>query len=341
MHRITIKDIAQIAGVSYATVSRALSGSSEVSEQTRKRIMEICQREGYRPNSLARGLIRNKTNILGLIVPDVSNPFFGDLVFGIENHAYKNGYTIMLCNSMFNKDETQNLFDLLVGHQVDGIILAGTNDRFTSWLGNYINTIPFVLLGDTVGEPGNQFNIVSIDNQRGGYLAGKYLCELGHTKIMYLGLRTNSVTHRTRFSGFCAALYEHGLAPMVLENPSNSSSMSMGYELGKQLFGKPLDCTAIFASTDSLALGVLQSSEELGISIPEDVSLIGFDNITYSALPKISLSTIDQCKQDLAENAVNLLLRVIESGEKNNDIHCILEPKLIERKSCSPIEKLI
>lgn len=338
MRRITIKDIAQIAGVSYATVSRALSGSSEVNEQTRNRILEICQKEGYRANSLARSLIRNKTNMLGLIVPDVSNPFYGELAFGIEKHAYENGYNIMLCNSMFDTDQTRNLFDLLISHQADGIILAGSHDEACSWIGEYTRTVPLVLAGDAVfSQAKDNFNTVSIDNQAGGHLAGSYLCELGHKKITYLGLRTSSVTHRARFSGFCAALNEYGLAPIVLENPGNASSIQVGYQLGKQFLSKGLDCTAIFAATDSLALGVLQACDELNIRIPKDISLLGFDNITYSALPKISLTTVDQCKPMLAQTAVNLLLSVIDHGEENENIHRMISPQMVQRSSCAAL----
>ncbi len=338
MRRITIKDIAKIAGVSYATVSRALSGSSEVSEQTRSRILEICQKEGYRANSLARSLISNKTNMLGLVVPDVANPFYAELAFGIEKHAYENGYNIMLSNSMLNTDHTRNLIDLLISHQADGIILAGSNDDTAGWIGEYKNTVPMVLLGDAVfAGPEDQFNTVSIDNQTGGYLAGQYLCGLGHKKIAYLGLRTSSIAHRARFSGFCTALNEHNLAPMVLENPDNCSSLSVGYRLGKQLLSRGGDCTAIFATTDSLALGVLQAADELNINIPSDFSLLGFDNITYSALPKISITTIDQCKTTLAETAVDLLISVIEGEEQNQNVHRIIEPKLIQRASCAAL----
>lgn len=339
MRRITIKDIAQIAGVSYATVSRALSGSSEVSEQTRSRILEICQKEGYRANSLARSLISNKTNMIGLIVPDVANPFYAELAFGIEKHAFENGYNIMLCNSMFNTDHTRTLFDLLISHQADGIILAGSHDETCSWLSGYTDTVPLVLLGDAMDRDlHDTFNTVSIDNQAGGTLAGRHLCALGHTKIAYLGLRTSSITHRERFSGFCAALHESGLAPIVLENPLNASSIDVGYQLGKQLFAQGLNCTAIFSATDSLALGVLEASDEMKIRIPDDVSLIGFDNITYSDLPKISLTTIDQCKPTLAKTAVDLLLDVIENREQNFGIHRLLQPKLIERLSCAALK---
>ena len=335
MRQVTIKDIAQIAGVSYSTVSRALSGSSEVSEATRSRILEICNKEGYRVNALARGLISNKTNMIGVIVPDVSNPFFSDLVFNIEKCAKNSGYTIMLCNNMYNTNETHDLFDLLLGYQVDGIIVAGSNDEAITWMNDYIDVVPFLLIGDALFDNEScSFNTVSIDNKWGGYLAGKYLCELGHRKIAYLGLRRSSIVHRARFDGFCESLEQYNISPIVLENLGKFSSMTVGYELGKELLSNKTKCTSVFASSDTLALGTMQAADEFKISIPEDLSLIGFDNIVYTNLPRIGITTIDQRTLDLAKTAVELLLKIISNEEENKNIHSVLKPKLVERTSC-------
>ena len=200
---------------------------------------------------------------------------------GIELYARSLGYTVMLCTSLRNDDTTAQLFDFLIGHQVDGIILANSYSEAKNWVHKYSSTIPIVLLSDAIDDSeGGGINAVSVDNLEGGRLAAEYLYALGHRKILYFGFRPSSVTFQRGFDG-----------------------------------------TAIFAAADSLALGVLQAADEFGVAVPEDISLFGFDNIIYSSLPKIMLSTIDQRKQLLAEAAVNILMEILNHPERLNNIH--------------------
>ncbi|EOQ38228.1 LacI family DNA-binding transcriptional regulator [Butyricicoccus pullicaecorum] len=339
MKRVTIKDIARIAGVSYATISRALSGSSEVSEQTRKRILEICKQEGYRTNALARSLTCSKTNVIGLVVPDITNPFYAELALEIETFARQMHYNVMLCNSIHYENNIGELMDFLISHQVDGIILGSSRNEARACLHEYHKTIPSVLLGASISDEDEYcVNAVSVDNRAGGRMAAEYLLELGHRDITYLGFRPSSITHQLRYHGFLRAMEQRGLTLNVIENPENSSSLQAGYQLGKQLFAQGLTCTAIFAATDSLALGVIQAADEFNIRIPEDVSLLGFDNISYAALPKITLSTIDQRKSALAESAVRLLVSLIEQPSNDGYAHHMIRPALIERHSCAALQ---
>ena len=199
---ITIKDIARIAGVSTSTVSRALSNSPELSEQTRQRILEICRREGYRVNALARSLICNKTNVIGLIVPEVTNPFYAELSLGIETHARSLGYNIILCIGQNDPKVTEELFGFLISHQVDGIILASSQQDAGTMIQNFAPRLPTVLLGTPALVSGDEVNSVCIDNLAGGRLAAEHLLELGHRDIVYLGNRPNSLTHQLRLRGF-------------------------------------------------------------------------------------------------------------------------------------------
>ena len=335
MKRVTIKDIARIAGVSYATISRALSGSREVSEQTRTRILEICKQEGYRTNALARSLSCNKTNVIGLVVPDITNPFYAELALEIETSARRLHYNVMLCNSVHYEDNIGELMDFLISHQVDGIILASSHNEARACLHEYRQVIPSVLVGASVSD-NDDFcvNAVSVDNRAGGRMAAEYLIGLGHQDIVYLGFRPASITHQLRFSGFQRAMQQRSLTPTVLENHESSSSLQIGYQLGKQLFAQGTSSTAIFAATDSLALGVIQAADEFNLRIPEDISLLGFDNISYAALPKITLPTIDQRKPVLAETAVKHLVSVIEHPDDDGYAHHMIRPALVERRSC-------
>lgn len=335
--RVTIKDIARIAGVSTSTVSRALSGSPELSEQTRKRILAICRKECYRVNALARSLICNKTNVIGLIVPEVTNPFYAELSLGIETHARSLGYNVMLCNSLSDAKTTEELFGFLISHQVDGIILASAQSDAATMIQTFAPRLPAVLLGTPALIGGDNVNSVCVDNLAGGHLAAEHLLALGHRDIVYLGYRPDSPTHQLRLRGFAETLAKAGITPKILENPHDSSSIEIGCELSRTLFQNDCTATAIFAATDSMALGVLQAAGECGISVPEDISLLGFDNIIYSSLPKIELSTIDQRKQLLAEAAVDLLTRIIDSDEQDEFTHRMIRPTLIPRRSCRHI----
>lgn len=337
MRHVTIKDIARIAGVSTSTVSRALSGSKELSEATRERIVKICNEQGYRVNALARSLIRSRTNVIGLIVPEVTNPFYAEVSLGIETHARQLGYNVMLCNSQQDTKTTEELFGFLTSHQVDGIILANSHSDAPRWIQQFAPHLPTVLLGTPASLSGDEVNSVCVDNLAGGRLAAEYLLSLGHRSIAYLGHRSGSLTHQLRLRGFMEVLGKEGLTPTVIENTADSSSIGAGYELSRKLFNEGCPHTAIFAATDSLALGAMQAADEFGISIPDDLSLLGFDNIIYSSLPKITLSTIDQRKSLLAEAAVDILTQIIESDERDEFTHRMILPALIRRSSCASI----
>lgn len=203
---ITIKDIARIAGVSTSTVSRALSNSPELSEQTRQRILEICRREGYRVNALARSLICNKTNVIGLIVPEVTNPFYAELSLGIETHARSLGYNVILCNGQNDTKVTEELFGFLISHQVDGIILASSQQDAGTMIQKLAPRLPTVLLGTPALVSGDEVNSVCIDNLAAAVWAAEHLLELGHRDIVYLGNRPNSLTHQLRLRGFTETL---------------------------------------------------------------------------------------------------------------------------------------
>lgn len=342
MKRVTIKDIARIAGVSYATVSRALSNSPEISAETRDRIKKICEREGYRANTLARSLISNRTNVLGLIVPDIANAFYSEVAYNIETYARRHGYNVMLCNSLHNMQQVTDLFNFLVGHQVDGIILCTSRDETREHVSRYFQTVPTVLFGDcSLDSMSDNCNSVSLDNFSGGRIGMEYLLRQGHTDVCYLGYRAHSSTHQHRLAGAQRAAEAAGATLRVVENPEDSSSIEAGHVLAKSVFSQPFTSTAIFAATDALALGVMQAADEFNLRVPEDVSLLGFDNCIYAGLPKINLTSVDQRKQQLAEASVDLLLQLIAHRNEENIEYTrrIICPALIERDTCIPAHK--
>lgn len=332
---VTLKDVAKVAGVSYATVSRALSGSPEISENTRKRVVRICEEMGYTPNSVARSMVMKRTNIIGLIVTSIDNPFMSEMTAHLEIYARQCDYNLMVCNSSYNLDLEKEVFSLLMGRKVDGIIMIPVGSESYEALRVFTAQVPTVFIGENMIDLPE--NYVSVDNTTGMQQATEYLYSLGHRRILYLGQRDNSMTHRLRADGYYNACKKLGIEPDVLRNTGSRSSFQAGYTLAKEHFDKPFSETAILCAADTLAIGVIQAAYEKGIRIPQDLSLMGFDNISFSALPPISLTTVNQPKQELAVSAMDMLLNRIKRPDTPHT-KTILSPSLVIRNSCRAIE---
>lgn len=331
---VTLKDVAKVAGVSYATVSRALSGSPEIGESTRKRVIKICEEMGYTPNAVARSMVMKRTNIIGLIVTSIDNPFMSEMTAHLEIYARQCGYNLMVCNSSYDPALEKEVFSLLVGRKVDGIIMIPVGSQSYDALKMQTAQVPTVFIGENMMDLPE--NYVSVDNTAGMQQATEYLYSLGHRNILYLGARDNSMTHKLRADGYYNACKKLRIEPNVLRNSSARSSVQVGYELAKAHFEQPFSETAILCAADTLAIGVIQAAYEKGIRIPEDLSLMGFDNITFSALPPISLTTVNQPKLELAVSALDMLLNRIKRPETPHT-KTILSPSLVIRNSCRAI----
>ena len=333
MKNVTIKDVAKAAGVSYSTVSRALSNSPEISEETRQRILDICKEMHYTANIVARSMVMKSTKLLGLVLTGINNPFMSELAYHIDRQARARGYNIILCNSSKDIEQERELFELMIGRQVDGIILLPAGPESFESLRPYFSRVPTVFLGENLRDA--QESYVSVDNFRGTYMGVEYLYKLGHRDILYFGKRQGSATHQLRCDGYAAACRDLGLTPQYFDNPFPNTSIKYGYQLAKQLLVQERKFTAIFASTDTNALGIMQATEEMGLRIPQDFSLLGFDNIRDSGLPRINLTTVEQPMKMLASVAVDVLLDKVQN-ELEGYTHRILMPTLVERSSCLP-----
>ncbi len=331
MKNVTIKDIAKVAKVSYATVSRALSNSPEISIETRERIVKICKEMGYTTNFVARSMVMKKTKLLGLIVTSIENPFMSEIAYHIELNARAHGYNIMLCNSSNDLNQEEQVFELLMGRQVDGIIIVPSSIDTYGRIKKYLDKVPTVFVSENLRDAPESY--VAVDNYRGTYIGTEYLYSLGHRNILYFARRKGSNTHQLRADGYSDACKHFQITPHFFSSPYMASSIQNGYTLAKQLFDSHFDCTAIFASTDSNALGVLQAADECGVRIPEDISLLGFDNIHFTGLPKINLTTIEQPKMTMAAIAVDMMMEKLRNPSLGYS-HQILLPTLIKRKSC-------
>ena len=331
---VTLKDVAKAAGVSYATVSRALSGSPQIGSDTRERIIKLCDEMGYTTNYVARSMVMKKTDLIGLVVPSIDNQFMSELAYYAEMSARSHGYNIMLCNSGPDLKQEKTVVKLLLGRQVDGILIVPQSPKTYENIRAYTDQVPTVFLSENLRDQPQSY--VAADNSRGTYIGTKYLYELGHRDILYFG-RRHTTTHQLRAEGYMKACQELGLQQRFVNSEFSRSSIANGYEMARELFSKPIDYTAIFASTDSNALGILKAADELHIDIPGRLSLIGFDNITATGLPRIDLTTIEQPKRDMAVQAVDMLRDKIENGTQGY-VHQILLPTLIKRGTCKELD---
>ena len=330
MKSVTLKDVAKAAGVSYATVSRALSGSPQIGSETRERIIKLCDEMGYTTNYVARSMVMKKTDLIGLVVPSIDNQFMSELGYYAEMSARSHGYNIMLCNSGPDLRQEKTVVKLLLGRQVDGILIVPQSPKTYENIRAFTDQVPTVFLSENLRDQPQSY--VAVDNSRGTYIGTEYLYKLGHRQILYFG-RRHSTTHQLRAEGYMKACQKLGLRQMFYNSEYSRSSIENGYQMAKDLFSRPIDYSAIFASTDSNALGILKAADEMGIDIPGQLSLIGFDNIPSTALPRIELTTIEQPKREMAVQAVDMLRDKIENGTQGY-VHQILLPRLVERSTC-------
>ena len=334
MDKVTIKDIARVADVSYATVSRALSGSPEIGDATRERILKICDEMKYIPNSIARSMVKRRTNIIGVVTASINNPFMSELIEAIEIAARERGYNLMVCNSSYDLELEKRQFSLLLGRRVDGIIVIPAGHDTAANLSSYASDVPVVYVSENLQD--GQASYVAIDNAAGARTGVEYLYSKGHRSILYLGRRSGGLTHSLRADGVVSACDALGMTVTFMDNETaGKSSMDAGYQLAREYFASPCGATAIFCATDALALGAMKAADEAGVRIPEDVSLLGFDNISFTALPRIGITTVEQPKTEMARAAIDLVLEEQEDGAEKASRS--IAPRLVERTSCRQI----
>lgn len=325
---ITIKDIAEKAGVSYATVSRALNNRSDVSGETRKLILDLAAEMGYQPNAIARSLVKRKSMNIALIVPDVSNPFFADITMAVNSAAEKAGYTTMVCNSGWDPQKEQEKLRIMVEQRVDGIILKPIGFFKPETLEAY--NVPIVVFWHAGDD---DLSYVEVDHEAGSRLAVKHLVERGYRRIAYIGGQETSPSNQIRLLAYQQTLQENGLVADPKLISFGGFNLESGYERIGKMMGLKNPPDAVFCSNDIIALGVLQYARDHNIHVPKDFGIIGFDDINYASLPQINLSSVSQPRDKLGEQALLALLREIESFPERNRQRILIEPELKVRST--------
>lgn len=330
MKKVTIMDIAKEVNVSKTTVSMVLNNKSiNVSDETRKKILKTASEMNYIPNTVARSLSTNRTNTIGIILPDIENPFFAMMAKTIEDTAEKLNYNIILCNSYNNTDKEEKYVKLLISKLVDGVIFAagGNSERNLNILKS--NKVPFVLV-DRYVESINEYSGVFSKNIEGIKQGVEYLYKLNHRNIAFVGGNAKVKVAKLRNESYIETSKSLGL---YNENLMVESDFSIegGIKATEKLLSVSKNIDAIFYSSDVMALGGMKYLIRNGYKIPKDISVLGFDNINMSALFEPELTTIAQPIYRLGETACELLIKIIENKCENEIIE--LDTQLIERGS--------
>lgn len=290
--KVDIDYIAKAAGVSRSTVSRVLTKSSNVKEETKEKILEVMKKANYHPSIMARGLATGKLDIVALIISDIRNPFYSELVWVINSNLREQGYLMTLYNSSQIAGENDEHLQKLLDYGFSGIIIADARNEvsFSNILKNA--NCPIVLVNREIGFI-SKYDSISIDNKMGGYLATNHLLSLGHRKIAMLRGPKISTTSQGRYDGYLYAMEEYGLTPDPKYVVSGSLNMESGQKFTRELLmGSDDPPTAVFVGGDLMSYGVMDECIRNGIRIPEDVSIVGFDDIPLSKSSFINLTTV-------------------------------------------------
>ncbi len=329
-NRPTIRDVAERAGVSKSLVSLVLRDAPHVSDAKRAAVHKAIDELGYRPNAVARSLVRRRTRVLGLLIDDIHNPFFADMVGGIDPAARAAGYATFINSGSRSVTREAAALETMLELRVDGIIMAGSRLE-TRRIAGTARTVPIALLTRTV-RLGSIDTVVN-DDFSGARLAVDHLVALGHRRIAHVdGGREPGGPSRRR--GYERAMEAHGLERFV-KVAKGAFTEDGGARGTRKLLEASSPPTAIFAGNDQAALGAFAALDDAGLRVPEDVSLVGYDNTSVAALRHISLTTINQPRAEMGERAVELLVERIDGG-RTEALHVVMEPTLVERATTAP-----
>ncbi len=332
--RATIKDVAREANVSPATISYVLNGKENISEETKARVYAAMERLNYIPNLSARGLANNKSKLIGVVIPQTepgstllfNNNFYSEIMGSIEFHARMQGYHVLISAT----DANESYFNLAKQRNLDGIIIIGAYpDQFFSDVKK--TQIPIVLIDSYFDD--HYFHNIQINDRYGGYIATKHLLEKGHRRIgIFTGRIKEGGVVKKRFDGYTDALKEYGLPINSEDIFEGTVDFDSGLKLADKLINKKTDITAIFCIADILAIGAMKGLHNKGVKIPDDISIIGFDDLVISQYVSPSLSTVHQNITEKGEEAVRMLFNSI-NGTHSGKQETILPISLTERDS--------
>lgn len=336
--KVTIYDIAMRAGVSPSTVSKVLNNNGKLLPKTRERVLKAVQELNYQPNIAASSLKKKQTYTIGLIVPDITNPYYSALARAVEDEALRQDYTVLIASTDNNSEREQIQVNRLQPYGLDGYIITANANELSPPLERLLESGERVVFVDRKVQVETSFSSscvrITTDHRRGGYLAASHLIEAGHTQIAVLSEPLYLLTTDERLNGFFEAFLERGMDTSSISIYAKGFGIEAGHALANQIIHEKRLPTAVFASNDLIAIGAMQELHQMGIRIPDDVSIIGYDDIAMAAHVVPPLTTVAQPIEEMGRLAVQCVLqnRETDKCEKSNG-EIILEPNLIVRSS--------
>lgn len=329
--KLTIYDVAREAGVSIATVSKVINETGRISKKTRMHVQEVMQRMQFEPSVVASALMGKSTFTIGLIIPDLANPFFAEIARSVEDRGSELGFNLVICSTDHRVDKEMEYMALLQKKRVDGIIM-GTGTRNLTMLEELMTKkYPMALIAREA--PAIEVNSVLVDDFRGGYLATEHLLQLGHRHIAIISEPLSLKSSQERIRGYREAHHRYSVAPDErLITVSDHSTLEGGRAIAEKLLQLPNRPSAIFACNDLLAIGAMQTARELGIDVPGDVSIIGFDNTILATITTPPLTTIAQPIQHIGRQVTDLLVQDIKEGNAAKQ-RIVMQPELVIRQT--------
>lgn len=321
----TIHDIAKYAKVAPSTVSHVLNNTKHVTPATKARVLRAIEHFDYTPSQLARSLKTKKTYTIGMIVPDISNSFFTEIIGGVEEITTKHDYSTILCSSNEDPVKEEKHIQTLLQRGVDGLILVGTGN---SEVTNLVD-VPVVTVDRSIDS---KLNSIQVDNEKGAFIATDYLLSKGLAPVLMLTSNITSDTYTSRLSGYNCALEKHNIQydeRYIMKSPA---SYSGGFDSMTAALHSNLKFHSVFATNDYIAMGAIRAIKQYGLRIPDDLSIIGFDDIPAASYSMPSLTTIHQPQREMGKLAAEIILNKLEM-RKSSTKHILLEPKLIVRES--------
>ena len=330
-----MKAIAEIAGVSPATVSRAFHSPHLVDSKTRNHILNVAREHEYVYNATAANLSRKRSTIIGVLLPHANRSFFGTSLMAIQDKAQENGFAVIIGNTKYDKNIEKELIEQFMQHQVAGMIFTGCHPDNENFIHDLINKgTPCVFTWETF--PHGKVSYVGIDNHAAAFKMTEYLIELGHRRIgLLIGPYLKSSRIKARHEGYKAALKKHNIQYDQALVITRAPSLVEGREAAKTLLNLQDRPTAIFAASDSLAIGALTAAKDKGLKVPRDISISGFDNVEFTSHCDPPLTTVQVPAAQMGNRAITTLLNMIESEEQVVRRYD-LETDLIIRESCQP-----
>lgn len=329
--RVTIKHVAKSANVSHTTVSRVFHNDPRISELTRQRVQKAAKELNYRPNIMARGLVKRQTFLIGLVVPDIMSSFFPEIIQGIEEITNQKGYSIILCTSEDNIDLEQSHVQSLLNKGVDGLIISPVYGSDLPQIDKLIDQDhkPVVYLAWIMKKLKGAF--VGVDDIKIGFKATEHLIKLGHKRIAHLAGNPQITQSQERKEGYLNALNKYGLEQRNDYIIPSSYTIESGYKSAKELLKLKQRPTAVYSVSDETAIGAVQAFRESGIRVPQDIAIVGTDDLQIASLIEIPLTTIAQPKRQMGSTVAKILINAIE-GKKVENIE--LDTNLVIRESC-------